>query len=66
MTNRPVPIFLIKVLLITVIFQSQVMASFFDFLTTYECLLGCPFTFAHTKMFIISHPNCDNTGIRAL
>ena len=55
--------FLIKVLLITVIFQSQDMASFFDILAAYECFWGCPFTLAHTKMFIISHPNCDYTGI---
>ena len=30
--------FLIKVLIITVIFQSQFMTSFFDTLTAYECL----------------------------
>ena len=38
----------------------------FDTLAAYECLWECPFTFAHTKMFILSHPNCDHTGIRVL
>ena len=46
--------FLIKVLLLTLIFQSQVMTSFFDTLAAYGCLWECPFTFAHTKIFIIS------------
>ena len=59
------PIF-IKVLLIPVIFQSQIMTSFFDSLAAYEFLWGCKFIFAHTKMLIISDPTCDHTGIRVL
>ena len=53
-------------MLITVIFWSQVMTSFFDTLAAYECLWRCPFIFAHTKMFIMSHPNYDHTRIRVL
>ena len=58
--------FLIKVLFITLTFQSRTMTTFFDTLTAYECLWGCYFTFLHTKLLIMSHPNSDDTWIRVL
>ena len=49
--------FLIKVLLITAIFQSEIMTSFFENMTAYHCPWKCSLTFVLTEMLKISHSN---------